>query len=146
MSRGPTVNSSVDLGAAHRSNAGPEATFAFRTPPLRNVAETGPWLHNGSAVDLEAAIRQHLDAEASLYGFDPFVLEPEVRNQVHRDTTVLGQVMDTLDPEVREPTPLSGSEIADLVAFLEALSSPYLGTLTDLIPAEVPSGLELVDP
>lgn len=32
---------------------------AFRTPALRNVALTGPYLHAGSAATLEAAIRSH---------------------------------------------------------------------------------------
>jgi cytochrome c peroxidase len=32
---------------------------AFRTPSLRNVALTGPYLHDGSAASLEEAIRRH---------------------------------------------------------------------------------------
>jgi cytochrome c peroxidase len=32
---------------------------AFRTPSLRNVAVTGPWLHDGSAATLAAAIQAH---------------------------------------------------------------------------------------
>ncbi|MDX3910842.1 MAG: hypothetical protein QHC67_13635 [Sphingobium sp.] len=31
----------------------------FRTPPLRNVAVTGPWLHDGSAITLEDALDRH---------------------------------------------------------------------------------------
>jgi cytochrome c peroxidase len=31
----------------------------FRTPSLRNVAITGPWLHDGSARTIEQAIRSH---------------------------------------------------------------------------------------
>ena len=31
----------------------------FRTAPLRNVALTGPWWHDGSATTLEAAVRRH---------------------------------------------------------------------------------------
>jgi cytochrome c peroxidase len=31
----------------------------FRTPSLRNVAVTGPWLHDGSAATMEDAIRRH---------------------------------------------------------------------------------------
>ncbi|WP_176594648.1 cytochrome-c peroxidase [Sphingobium sp. EM0848] len=31
----------------------------FRTPPLRNVAVTGPWWHDGSARTLEEAVRRH---------------------------------------------------------------------------------------
>lgn len=32
---------------------------AFRTPSLRNVALTAPYLHDGSAPDLTAAVRSH---------------------------------------------------------------------------------------
>jgi cytochrome c peroxidase len=32
---------------------------AFRTPSLRNVAVTGPWLHDGSATTLEQAVAAH---------------------------------------------------------------------------------------
>ncbi|KZC80222.1 cytochrome-c peroxidase [Sphingobium yanoikuyae] len=31
----------------------------FRTPSLRNVAVTGPWLHDGQSPTIEAAIRRH---------------------------------------------------------------------------------------
>ncbi len=40
----------------------------FRTPPLRNVAVTGPWFHDGSARTLREAITRHpitLDAPAT---------------------------------------------------------------------------------
>ncbi|WP_371262266.1 cytochrome-c peroxidase [Sphingobium sp. YR768] len=31
----------------------------FRTPSLRNVAVTGPWLHDGQSLSIESAIRRH---------------------------------------------------------------------------------------
>lgn len=40
----------------------------FRTPSLRNVAVTGPWLHDGESGSIEDAIRRH--AAASLPGAD----------------------------------------------------------------------------
>ncbi|OAN54704.1 cytochrome-c peroxidase [Sphingobium sp. TCM1] len=40
----------------------------FRTPSLRNVAVTGPWLHDGQSRSIEAAIRRH--AAAQLVGID----------------------------------------------------------------------------
>ncbi|MET0361876.1 MAG: cytochrome c peroxidase [Sphingobium sp.] len=41
---------------------------SFRTPSLRNVAVTGPWLHDGRADSIEAAIRRH--AAPALAGTD----------------------------------------------------------------------------
>ena len=35
----------------------------FRTPSLRNVAVTGPWLHDGQSPSIEAAIRRHAAAQ-----------------------------------------------------------------------------------
>ncbi|WP_253341710.1 cytochrome-c peroxidase [Sphingobium sp. OAS761] len=41
---------------------------SFRTPSLRNVAVTGPWLHDGKASTLDEAIRRH--AASHLPGID----------------------------------------------------------------------------
>lgn len=38
---------------------------AFRTPSLRNVAVTGPWLHDGSAETLAAALAAHPGSDAA---------------------------------------------------------------------------------
>jgi cytochrome c peroxidase len=40
----------------------PQNDGSFRTPSLRNVALTGPYLHDGSAATMEAAIGLHFDA------------------------------------------------------------------------------------
>ena len=56
---GKDKSTSLDFGRWHVTND-PEDRFAFRTPPLRNVELTGPWMHNGSYTDLEAAVRHHL--------------------------------------------------------------------------------------
>lgn len=37
----------------------------FRTPSLRNVEVTGPWLHDGSSASVEDAIRRHASAGLS---------------------------------------------------------------------------------
>ncbi|MFV0623463.1 cytochrome-c peroxidase [Sphingomonas sp. ac-8] len=38
---------------------------AFRTPSLRNVAVTGPWLHDGSAATLDAALAAHPGSDSA---------------------------------------------------------------------------------
>ncbi len=43
--------------------------FAFRTPPLRNVALTGPWMHDGAFTNLEEVIRHYDNVPASLAAF-----------------------------------------------------------------------------
>ncbi len=68
----------------------------FRTPGLRGVAETAPYMHDGSLPDLEAVVRHYstLDLE-----------------RLHAD----GEL-------ILRPFDLTDAEVADLVAFLESLS------------------------
>lgn len=49
---------SKDRGLAEATGK-PGDAGRFRTAPLRNVAVTGPWWHDGSAQTLEDAIRRH---------------------------------------------------------------------------------------
>jgi cytochrome c peroxidase len=69
----------------------------FRTKSLRQVAETGPYFHNGSASSLEEVIRHYNKGGASS-GYP-------------------GKKDDTM-----VPLNLSDTEISDLVAFLESLT------------------------
>jgi cytochrome c peroxidase len=67
---------------------------AFRTPDLRNVEKTGPYMHDGSLKTLKDVV--------DLYDGG-------------------GSSNEQLDPEIKE-LHLSGQERADLVAFLESLT------------------------
>jgi cytochrome c peroxidase len=44
--------------------------YAFRTPSLLNVTETGPWGHAGAYATLEAVVRHHLDPQAAFDSYD----------------------------------------------------------------------------
>ena len=67
---------------------------AFRTPTLRNVAKTGPYMHDGS----KKTLKEVVDFYAGGGNSNP-----------------------NLDQEIKE-LKLSGQDRADLVAFLEALT------------------------
>ncbi|MEM7308440.1 MAG: cytochrome c peroxidase [Planctomycetota bacterium] len=69
----------------------------FRTPSLRNVARTAPYMHHGQLATLEDVVRYYSTLEGAL--------EPD-----HEGESVL------------QPLDLTDQEIADLVAFLEALT------------------------
>ncbi len=58
-----------DLGRMLESSD-PNDRYAFRTPTLLNVAETGPWGHTGAFRSLKDVIRHHMDTETSLVAFD----------------------------------------------------------------------------
>ncbi len=134
----------LDFGRWHVTN-NPEDKFAFRTPPLRNVALTGPWMHNGAYTSLEAALRHHLDAAAALQGYDPAQLAPGLEETCQEDDGTIQSILQTLDPLILDPIELSEAQIADLLAFLNALTSPSAIDLREAIPNAVPSGLPVRD-
>ncbi len=69
----------------------------FRTPSLRGVAETAPYMHNGNFIDLDAVIRHYSEIDME---------------RLHADgEAILAKLS------------LSEQEIADLVSFLVTLSS-----------------------
>ncbi len=68
----------------------------FRTPSLRGVAETAPYMHDGSLDDLDAVVRHYNDIDTE---------------RLHADGEAILSELN-----------LSERQIADLVAFLETLS------------------------
>ena len=115
--------------------------FAFRTPPLRNVTLTGPWMHNGAYNQLEDAILHHLDAAKALVQYDVQQLEPGLRDTYKGDETTIKRILETLAPKVAEPGSLSDQDLGDIVAFLGALTDSAALNLSGNIPKTVPSGL-----
>ena len=82
----------------------PQDEGAFRTPTLRNVAVTGPYMHDGSLSTLEAVIREHYAAK----GHSCFT----------------GKGPNPLRSEFIEGFTINDREIKDLVAFLQSLTDP----------------------
>jgi cytochrome c peroxidase len=77
---------------------------AFKTPSLREVAHTAPYMHDGSLPTLEAVIAHYAGR---------FVARP------------------SLAPNVSRKLRLGARERADLVAFLRTLSSEAPGNVAD---------------
>ncbi|HYE78712.1 MAG TPA: cytochrome c peroxidase [bacterium] len=137
--------SPVDLGRAAITGAEVDR-YAFRTPPLRNVALTAPYMHNGAYATLEAAIRHHLDPAAALRSYRKSQLRAELASKVRTDAQTAEALLATLDRRVAEPLPLSDKEVGALVAFLHALSDPRAVKETSMAaiePATVPSNIQL---
>nr|WP_246149774.1 cytochrome c peroxidase [Tritonibacter litoralis] len=111
--------------------------YAFRTPPLRNVALTAPYGHNGAFATLEGVVRHHLDPAASLQGYrlEQAVL-PTFPGAV--DDSQIGARAEIAAASDLQPMTLEDAEIAAIVAFLHSLTDPAerLG-----VPDQVPSGL-----
>ncbi len=120
-----------------------EDAYAFRTPSLRNVTRTGPWGHAGAHSDLAAFLRYHADPVAGLTDYAPQTVLPDLPG-TKPDWTIMEAP--SLRAEIagavtRPPLALTGTEVADLVAFLEALTDEgaIAGRLG--VPDTVPSGL-----
>jgi cytochrome c peroxidase len=96
--------------------------YAFRTPTLRNVELTPPYMHDGVFESLEEVVR--------FYNSGAQPRHPSVSDQM-------------LDPDLRDTLGLTDTEMQDLVAFLKSLTDP--GTALDpfllSVPDRVPSGL-----
>lgn len=135
---------SRDIGRMRVTNR-PEDAYAFRTPSLRNVVETGPWGHAGGHSDLAAFLRYHADPVAGLANYRPAATLPRF-DPAKPDWAVMNdpaEVAAIRSAVVMKPVSLSETEISELLAFL--------GTLTDRqalegrmgVPEAVPSGLKV---
>ena len=106
-----------DLGR-HRVTGKAEDVGRFKTPTLRNVARTGPYMHNGLFPHLEGVLR--------MYNAGMGHIRPKP-----------GQEDDPLLPE-KSPhlrqLGLNDHDLADLRAFLDALTEPALRVRPDLPP------------
>jgi cytochrome c peroxidase len=134
----------LDLGRGGITNK-PEDKFKFRTPPLRNVALTGPWMHSGAYTSLEAAVRHHLNPKESLRNYDPSQLDPQYQHMVHNKEIIEAGVLNTVDGVVASPINLSDQEFSDLMEFLQSLTDPKALKRDNEILENVPSGLPLYD-
>ncbi|MCI5073972.1 His-Xaa-Ser system-associated MauG-like protein [Oricola sp.] len=89
----------------------PDDLYKFRTPPLYNVASTGPYSHSGAVADLRDAILAHVDPFRAM----TLPLDRQQRAEFYRR---LGQW-------AKEPiwgVELDEDDIDNLVAFLGTLS------------------------
>tara|TARA_R110002126_G_scaffold9774_2_gene43922 strand:- start:145515 stop:146891 length:1377 start_codon:yes stop_codon:yes gene_type:complete len=140
-------NHAHDLGR-NRVTGDPADAFAFRTPSLRNVMQTGPWGHAGAHSKIDDFIRDHLDPVAAADRFAPDAnargtvqLPPlkaddwrEMDDPVARDRIVQAAL-------IRAPVTLNPPDIAAIVAFLRSLDDDTALNGRMGIPDAVPSGL-----
>ncbi len=135
-----------DVGRMGETNLIEDA-YRFRTPSLRNVALTAPYGHNGAFASLDGIVRHHLDPGASADAWQvaeaalpdvPWLAEGDFL--IRQDSREMARQARALD--VR-PLPLSDAEVAELVAFLHALTGQSVTARPLGRPDRVPSGLPI---
>ena len=90
----------------------PEDMGRFRPPSLREVHETAPYMHDGSAPDLQTVLRDYARG-GRLTTVGPHAGDGS--NNPHKDPRI-------------QPFTLTDERMADLIAFLRSLSDPALRT------------------
>lgn len=122
-----------------------EDAYRFRTPPLRNVALTGPYGHNGAYTQLRDMVRHMADPVTMRTEWTPALAAlPQVPwlqtidFVIQSDQLEMARHAATLDVK---PVSLSDAQVDDIVAFLESLTGVSALDLPLGRPATVPSGL-----
>lgn len=80
---------------------------AFKTPTLRDITRTAPYFHDGSATTLEDVVKHYVKG---------------------------GVVKTNLSPSMKQ-LKLCGTEEEDLIAFMKALTSPYIHVSLPKLPS-----------
>jgi cytochrome c peroxidase len=101
-------------------DTGAEGTFAFRTPTLRNLRYTAPYMHSGKFATLEQVLQFYEDVSGGK------VLNPHVK-PAQMDPLATGMTVNFRD-------------ISRIIEFLNTLNDD---SFDKTVPAKVPSGLEV---
>jgi len=122
-------------------------SYAFRTPSLRNVADTAPYGHNGAFKTLHGIVQHHLSPASSLDNYDRSQL-------IMAADSVLAATDFLLWTDIREMSryrryndldlpAMSTNELDQIIAFLHALTDSNSLQGVRPAPEHVPSGLPL---
>ncbi|MBV1860608.1 MAG: hypothetical protein KUG77_19500 [Nannocystaceae bacterium] len=117
----------------------PQDRFGFRTPSLRNVEVSAPYMHDGALVDFERALVHYASPTTSIEIFDSSGLLPELAETVQQSPEHIEEIVGTLSRDLVVRPSFVG--LSNLREFLETLTDPGVFALEDVRPASVPSGL-----
>jgi cytochrome c peroxidase len=131
-----------DFGREERTGNSADR-YEFRTAPLRNLAVSAGFFHNGAFVHLDDAIRFHLNVVDGAKNYDP------ADAGVPADLQQVGPLVpkNRIASSLRKPIKLTNGEFNDLVQFVRTgLLDERVkkSNLCGLIPRTVPSGLAVL--
>ena len=109
------------------SDSGVNKTYAFRTPSLRNLSVTAPYMHNGVFASLPE-VSTSIGVSVAGADVEAVVAHGGTNPQVSRDQ---------IDAVARDLN-MRGRGQPELIAFLRALDDP---SFDRTVPKRVPSGL-----
>lgn len=121
----------------HPALAEPDAgarRFRFRTPSLRNVALTAPYMHNGTLATLEDVLAFYDEGRSR----NPNVANRRRRDRDGEDDEDGGERLARLSGQFRRVDDMSNEEMREIIAFLGALTDDGFDRT---VPERVPSGL-----
>lgn len=127
--KGDGFDGTEDFGR-YRETGNPDDKYAFRTPHLLNVSETGPWGHAGGYTRLEAVVRHHLNPQHAIDNYDFNQLDPLIRidRMTANTQKALGHLsaLQAAGKSRLRQADLNDEQVAALLAFLETLTDPCL--------------------
>jgi cytochrome c peroxidase len=148
---GDGIDGHDDTGR-ERVTGDPADRYRFRTPPLRNVALSAPYGHDGAYDDLETMVRHHMDAVTSLATYDQTqVLMPSRPDLDANDFVVMDDPSRVAAIAASNEVPtldraLKDKDVASILDFLQqGLTDPRSMDLRSVVPLVVPSGLPVFD-
>ena len=123
--------------------------YKFKTPTLRNVALTGPWMHSGVYHSLKDVVTHHVKPKVTCQDFSDhpqdYITADYSENfirMVDLDQNRNDQRMSSIDSKLPRVM-LAESEVEDLVAFLHSLTDESFRSRAQ-VPKSVPSGLPVL--
>lgn len=119
----------------------PADRFGFKTPPLRNVLLSAPYMHDGTLADLHEVLSHYAYPLETAPGYDASGLDPELAAMVHQDADHLAALLGSLSADMPDPETAGTVGQSNLRAFLTALTDPAWEDTAALVPESVPSGL-----
>ena len=134
----PAIFGRPDFGRENTTRF-PDDRYKFRTASLLNVELTAPYGHAGQFERLRDFVAHYQDAHLSNLNYD-------IQSNVSDPALVLmlvpnsDEVLATLDPRLQTPNDF---DVDAVVEFLHTLTADDAYTLSDIVPASVPSSLPI---
>lgn len=137
---GKDLSPPLDFGREEMS-MDPSERFAFRTPPLRNVELTAPYMHNGAFMTLAEVIEHYDNLEKSFENYDGKTLDARFSESLLDKSDYKSDMFSSISPTADRRLDLSLQQKKELLAFLKALTDEAAKNLSHLMPSSVPSDL-----